>query len=550
MSDQPTAWGFYRGKSPMERERDSPSPDRGAVPAEPERTAEKCDDTCNPFTASCGAKFCTFEDLTQHEKTCPAAHGIALRPVAALGAGEPPQSEESRLWHRDMASLTTSPFQAGAGETPQSPICPICRNQLDYQGWTSVETNSRWICPSCSRCVQINPYKGAFIPRERRQALVRDVPEVDSTGGVVAVAAPPAVPQPQLERKHETRSRDDDRLGMTGPTSPVDSAHSGELPIPSEQAKPSGATTAAYAERNSPKAGSGSNPDESQSMKAALEWIVNIAHGVGKAGGTPEGGEWESALETGKSALVAALGAGETQEYHAGSNESSIPDGAERTAAHFGAGETPQPPTPTYPIPLNEEQEQAVRLWAVDDRLWTTQETVQFNLRTFARVILSKAVAAPPAVPQAEAELKARLDARYIERLNICPDHRDKANGRCVVCVAEERGRVEAQAALPAPHLDVQALIAKWREKAKHLRTISRDTVVETLVEQFAAGHEDCADELEAALQQPAQPDRTTPLADLEQRMRTQALRTSPIHADLLAFADELAGLLRTESQS
>src|SRR5262245_44901432 len=28
--------------------------------------------------------------------------------------------------------------------------------------------------------------------------------------------------------------------------------------------------------------------------------------------------------------------------------------------------------------------------------------------------------------------------ARAYERLNLCPDHRDKATGRCVVCQAEE----------------------------------------------------------------------------------------------------------------
>lgn len=40
------------------------------------------------------------------------------------------------------------------------------------------------------------------------------------------------------------------------------------------------------------------------------------------------------------------------------------------------------------PIPLNAAQERAVQEWAADDRLWTTQETVEFNLRVFARVIL------------------------------------------------------------------------------------------------------------------------------------------------------------------
>jgi hypothetical protein len=42
------------------------------------------------------------------------------------------------------------------------------------------------------------------------------------------------------------------------------------------------------------------------------------------------------------------------------------------------------------PILLNEAQEAAIRAWAADDRLWTTQETVEINLRTFAREILSK----------------------------------------------------------------------------------------------------------------------------------------------------------------
>jgi hypothetical protein len=41
------------------------------------------------------------------------------------------------------------------------------------------------------------------------------------------------------------------------------------------------------------------------------------------------------------------------------------------------------------PICLNAEQERAVAQWAADDRLWTGQDTVAFNLRVFARVILA-----------------------------------------------------------------------------------------------------------------------------------------------------------------
>lgn len=44
---------------------------------------------------------------------------------------------------------------------------------------------------------------------------------------------------------------------------------------------------------------------------------------------------------------------------------------------------------------LNTDQRQAVRNWAADDRLWTTQETVEINLATFARLILALPAQAP-----------------------------------------------------------------------------------------------------------------------------------------------------------
>jgi hypothetical protein len=43
-----------------------------------------------------------------------------------------------------------------------------------------------------------------------------------------------------------------------------------------------------------------------------------------------------------------------------------------------------------FPIPLNEAQQQAIKDWAADDRLWTTQDTVVINLTTFACVILNR----------------------------------------------------------------------------------------------------------------------------------------------------------------
>ena len=56
---------------------------------------------------------------------------------------------------------------------------------------------------------------------------------------------------------------------------------------------------------------------------------------------------------------------------------------------------------------------------------------------------------------QADAEYRRKLDCvieierRAYDRLALCSDHRDKATGRCIVCVAEERTRRE-QAAKPA----------------------------------------------------------------------------------------------------
>lgn len=55
---------------------------------------------------------------------------------------------------------------------------------------------------------------------------------------------------------------------------------------------------------------------------------------------------------------------------------------------------------PSYHITLSAAQERVAKDWAADDRLWTTQETVEFNLRTFARKVLAEA--APPAPKPSE----------------------------------------------------------------------------------------------------------------------------------------------------
>src|SRR5690348_14555438 len=61
----------------------------------------------------------------------------------------------------------------------------------------------------------------------------------------------------------ESHSPDGDGLGMTGPDTASDSAFV-RASYDAGTAKSSGQTTAAKAERKSPKAGSGSNPDDSR----------------------------------------------------------------------------------------------------------------------------------------------------------------------------------------------------------------------------------------------------------------------------------------------
>jgi hypothetical protein len=46
--------------------------------------------------------------------------------------------------------------------------------------------------------------------------------------------------------------------------------------------------------------------------------------------------------------------------------------------------------TDQTPIALNDAQIKAAQAWAADHRLWTTQETVEFNLQIFARLVLAE----------------------------------------------------------------------------------------------------------------------------------------------------------------
>jgi hypothetical protein len=55
----------------------------------------------------------------------------------------------------------------------------------------------------------------------------------------------------------------------------------------------------------------------------------------------------------------------------------------------------------TFPIPLSAVMLEAIRTWAADDRLWGSRASTEFNLCTFARVIL-KAQGEPDGILQLE----------------------------------------------------------------------------------------------------------------------------------------------------
>lgn len=177
-------------------------------------------------------------------------------------------------------------------------------------------------------------------------------------------------------------------------------------------------------------------------------------------------------------------------------------------SAALGAVETPQPP----PI------DQVVSEWAIeavryarqqvipnygDDEAGTPYERGLVNriAATFRDGWLAAcdrllAVAAPPAVPQQLAdealfdEIAGRLE-HYAEGRSGVP-----RRGLTEAITLVKQMRSEWKAALPAPHLDVQALIAKWRQAS-----------IVDFGEGTASTWTICADELEAALT--ASSDRT-----------------------------------------
>lgn len=76
----------------------------------------------------------------------------------------------------------------------------------------------------------------------------------------------------------------------------------------------------------------------------------------------------------------------------------------------------------------------------------------------FALELLQESDAKAQADAETIAQLKRRLEIseRQYDRLALCPDHRDKATGRCIACDGETRSRRAAQAEIAAlrAHLD------------------------------------------------------------------------------------------------
>lgn len=75
---------------------------------------------------------------------------------------------------------------------------------------------------------------------------------------------------------------------------------------------------------------------------------------------------------------------------------------------------------PHFPIALNDSQEQCVKIWAADMRCWATPETVEFNLRTFARKIIGESgqsgapSEAKPSVTEAAKNLLHAMDTCHV----------------------------------------------------------------------------------------------------------------------------------------
>ena len=73
----------------------------------------------------------------------------------------------------------------------------------------------------------------------------------------------------------------------------------------------------------------------------------------------------------------------------------------------------------------------------------------------------------------ARLQLRVTLAERQVERMALCPDHRDKATGRCIVCQAEERTTQEHRerrqevnsqlATLQADRERLRDVAAKWQ---------------------------------------------------------------------------------------
>lgn len=110
---------------------------------------------------------------------------------------------------------------------------------------------------------------------------------------------------------------------------------------------------------------------------------------------------------------------------------------------------------------------------------------------------------------QAHLQRIVEIERRAYDRLALCPDHRDKANGRCIVCVAEER---ERRAAADARLASLGQLVEQWRNIAEALTREANwmdgcngrlyDPEERRALLRLAAQREGCADELAASLGQ------------------------------------------------
>ncbi len=148
------------------------------------------------------------------------------------------------------------------------------------------------------------------------------------------------------------------------------------------------------------------------------------------------------------------------------------------------------------PIPLTREIIEACRTWARDDRLWSTQETTEFNLCTFARLVL-KGVPDSSAGPSPRDEAPTLSFSEMLDWIKLMPDHQVDQILDFIRTLRECRVLSGQSSATEVPSRDeaIRTLIAQMRQWVIVQRTDPPSATVTDYTAEIIVGW---ADELES----------------------------------------------------